>query len=1085
MTPKPIKILQASAGSGKTFSLVVHYLTLLFSSENKYREILAVTFTNKATAEMKERILEVLEALAKGDGNKKTENYRIKILADHPNLTAESLKQKADKIYRKILHDYSRFAISTIDSFVQKVIRCFAFELGLNADYTLEMNYDKVKNELVQKLDNSLSHNKQLLQWIIDLALERINDNKSWNYKKELYSLINEVFEGNYEVFETAVNALKQDSLDDLFVRYMSITKKEINRFEEKFKLKGKLAEEIFQKHEIDMACLKRGKTSWLCKLAIIQNLDYERIDKIFRLIDNPKLWFKDGKELTDFYDELNPILKKLRKFQSENIANYSLAVAFNKNLYYLRLMQEIVLLLSDYRKENGNLLISDAQKLITGITDDAEDNPSFIWEKVGNKYRNFLFDEFQDTSVNQWKSFRSVLSNAIASPGQHFTDHLIVGDAKQSIYRWRNGDWNILHQQVQQEIGGDYVFNDYLEENYRSATNIIAFNNYLYQALPVIVQSQLNAKATQKTDDLLQWWNAKGYHNIVTSVYGKAKQKPASSAKTGGTIKVKCFDKEDATEKVEMFSETVFRQLALDDVIQEITVLRSQKRYRAKDIAILVRSNLEVMLSVNRLMEANIPVLSGQVLLIANNSAVRLLVNTLKVFVGIESQTALYKANCIVLYHRLNNKPLHSSAYLNLTRQSLSNLSALLPLSLCENWQTWLQLPLIELVEKLISAYGLDRLTQHIPYLLAFRDLLDNASPMGEKGIVNFLTWWAEEGVKKALPSPDEADAVQVITIHKSKGLAFGAVFIPFCSWELKTKNNSVFWAPSGETIYKELASIPLKFNDNLADSAVAKAYFKELLDSSLEALNLLYVATTRAKDYLYLSVMRKSESNKTTSSVGDALVQAIGQLTSPESDKDFNKTNRYEITDDLIPESNEEPKPPFKMNIYPTTNRLSALYVPPQESHLRHLLNMEEFGRVGSIKHEVLANATNENQVHEYLNKMLLEGTIAEEEMEIFENEVMEVLNHPELKSILSQAKQSVTEKDIIDADGNFHRPDRILINENQVTILDYKFTSEQSDKHIEQILNYKKLFTEMGYVNVKGYLFYAFTQQLKLVG
>ena len=211
---KPVKILQASAGSGKTFSLAVHYLTLLFSGDNKYREILAVTFTNKATEEMKSRILEVLLGFANGDTSGKIESYRKEVLKAHPQLDAETLKLKAAFIYRKILHDYSRFSVSTIDGFVQKVIRGFAFELGLNADYTLEMNYDKVKDELVQKLDESLNHNQQLLQWIIDLALERIGENKSWNYKTELVKLINEVFKDSYEVFETAVNSLVLSSLD-------------------------------------------------------------------------------------------------------------------------------------------------------------------------------------------------------------------------------------------------------------------------------------------------------------------------------------------------------------------------------------------------------------------------------------------------------------------------------------------------------------------------------------------------------------------------------------------------------------------------------------------------------------------------------------------------------------------------------------------------------------------------------------------------------------------------------------------------------------------------------------------------------
>jgi len=1082
MAVKPLKILQASAGSGKTFSLTAHYLTLLFSGDNKYREILAVTFTNKATEEMKTRILEVLKGFAMGDASKKIEDYRTIVLSAHPDLTAEELKLKADKVYRRILHDYSRFAVSTIDGFVQKVIRGFAFELGLNADYTLEMNYDKVKDELVQKLDESLNHNQQLLQWIIDLALERIGENKSWNYKSELVNLISEVFKDSYEVFEMSINSLGLSSLDELFKNYINVTKTEINQFQNRLKELGSSAWQVFENHGILVEQLKGKSRNGLLKVRNIADGDFSKLDAVFKLIDEPNEWFQKGVDLPGFYSELNAQLVGIKTYHEQNLATYSLSIAFNKNLYYLRLMQEVAVLLSDYRNENDNLLISDAQKLITGITDDAGDNPSFIWEKVGSKYRNFLFDEFQDTSVNQWKSFRSILSNAIASPSQKHIDNLIVGDTKQSIYRWRNGDWNILHQQAKHEIGEHNVFDDHLEENYRSTENIIEFNNYLYQSLPLVVQSQLNTNVTEKSDELLAWWDENGYSDIVTSVYGKAKQKLSPFTKPGGTVKVKRFGKADAGEDIERFTETAYREIALQDVINEIKILQAEKAYQAKDMAILVRSNFEAMLCVTRLMEQNIPVLSGEALMVANNDAVDLIIDTLKILVGIDKQTALYKANCISLYHRLQGKELSPKAYLSLTGKSLTDLSALLPKSLCENWQNWMQLPLIELVENLVDAYDIAGLKQHIPYLLAFRDLVANATRMGEKGIVNFLTWWDEDGVKKSLPSPDEADAVQIITIHKSKGLAFRAVFVPFCNWDLKTKANSIFWVSAVETAYKELGGIPLKFEDDLSNSSVARAYYKEVLDSNLDALNMLYVATTRSKDYLYLSVMEKKDTSNVTS-VGDALGQVISQLNTGE-EEGFDATNRYEIIADVIEPVKVDENNSFELLEYPTTNRLSALYVPSQDKHLQHVLNIEQSGRVGSIKHEVLANATTKQEVEDCLKEMLISGIIAKDEFESLKEGVMEVLDHPELKAILAQSTENIIEKNIIDAEGKLHRPDRIVVHAEGVTIIDYKFTLEQTNQHIEQILNYKDLLAQMGFEKVKSFLFYAVTQELKEV-
>lgn len=1071
--PKPLKILQASAGSGKTFSLTAHYLTLLFSSENKYREILAVTFTNKATEEMKTRILEVLLGLAQGNPAKKIDDYRQLIIKAYPGLTPTDLQYKADKIYRKILHDYSRFSVSTIDGFVQKVIRGFAFELGLNADYNLEMNYDKVKDDLVAKLDANLDHNKQLLQWIIDLAIERISDNKSWNYKLELYNLIGEIFSERFQVFETAVEELGLENIDELFKKYIQVTKAEIKNFEDEIIALATKAHDSLQNAGVGDDQLKGKSRNGLKKLILVARGDFSKIESLFSYIDEPEEWFQKNVSLPELYAQINPILQEIKKHYLAHLPNYGLAIAFNKNLYYLRLMQEIAVLLKEYRAENDNLLISDAQKLISGITEDAGDNPSFIWEKVGNRYRNFLFDEFQDTSTSQWGSFKSLLTNAMATPSADLTDHLIVGDTKQSIYRWRNGDWNILHKHAKRDVGTDNVIEESLAENYRSAENIISFNNFLYRSIPIALQQELNQSIEEKSAALNDWWNEENYGHIITDIYSQSTQNFATSTLKGGTIKIRKFSKEDAPNEAR-FTETTFRDLALEDVINEIQLLINEKNYALKDIAILVRSNSEALLTVKKLMEQNLPVISGDALLIANNAAVKLIINTLKALIGLDSQNALYKANCIALYHSLRGIAAHPDHYLNLNNNSLSNLSAVLPKALCENWQSWLQLPLTELVEILIESYELKELTLHLPYLLAFRDLAANANKLGEKGIIAFLTWWDEDGVKKSLPSPDGVDAIQIITIHKSKGLAFRAVFVPFCNWEIKGKPNSTFWVSSEETVYKELRGIPLKYSSDLANSAIAKAYYEELLFNNMDALNMLYVATTRAKDYLYLSTMAKKEA--TLSNIGDVL-----NLTFEEQ---FNENSLYEIVDYVVTDTKVEKVNLINLNYYPTTGRLSELYIPSEDKHLKHLVNIQQSGRKGSLLHDILANASTDKEVNAYIDDLVMQGIIQNNEREALHQSVNEVLLHPDLKTILNNAQESITEKSIIDENGKLHRPDRILLSPDGVIILDYKFTLEESKRHIEQVELYRDLLLKMGFENVKTYLFYAVTGKLKAV-
>ncbi|MBC7616624.1 MAG: UvrD-helicase domain-containing protein [Pedobacter sp.] len=1071
--PKPLKILQASAGSGKTFNLTAHYLTLLFSGDNKYREILAVTFTNKATEEMKSRILEVLVGLAKGNPAKKIEDYRKLVLDSHPTLNAESLKLKAEMIYRKILHDYSRFSVSTIDGFVQKVIRGFAFELGLNADYNLEMNYDKVKDDLVNKLDEALDHNKQLLQWIIDLAIERISDNKSWNYKIELYNLIGEIFSERFQVFETAVEALGLENIDALFKNYIQLTKAEIKNFEEEIIALATDANNVLDVLGVENDHLKGKSKNGLKKLILVARGDFSKLEAIFKYIDEREEWFQKNTDIPEVYDTINPILKKIKVHYLAHLPNYSLAIAFNKNLYYLRLMQEIAGLLKQYRAENDNLLISDAQKLISGITEDAGDNPSFIWEKVGNRYRNFLFDEFQDTSTSQWGSFKSLLTNAMATANPDMIDHLIVGDTKQSIYRWRNGDWNILHKQAKIDVGVDNVLEESLAENYRSSENIITFNNFLYRAIPLTLQKELNENLLGKPESISAWWQEQNYQHIITDIYKASTQNFASNTLKGGTIKIKKFSKDDAPNEGR-FSETVFRDLALADVIYEIKRLKNEQNYSFKDIAILVRSNSEAVLTVQQLMEQNLPVLSGDALLISNNSAIQLIVNTLKVLVGIDAQTALYKANCVALYDSLQGKELDANHYINLNGVSLSALNGVLPSALCENWQSWLQLPLPELIETLIESYDLKGLNEHLAYLLAFRDLTSTATRLGEKGVIAFLTWWNEDGIKKSLPSPEGADAIQIITIHKSKGLAFRAVFVPFCNWEIKGKANSTFWVSSENTAYKELKGIPLKYTEDLADSSIAKAYYEELLYNNMDALNMLYVATTRSKDYLYIATMGKK----------DPKLSTMGDVVNHTFEDKFDENNRYEIVEDVMIESKEEEINFINLAVYPTTTRLSELYVSSEEKHLRHLVNIEKSGRKGSLLHDILANASTAKEVDDYVSGLILQGIIRAEEQLDLKLAVLEVLNHPNLKAILSKATESITEKNIIDTNGKLHRPDLVLIAEDEVIVLDYKFTLEESSKHIEQIYIYRNLLSEMDYANIKTYLFYAVSGKLKLV-
>ena len=1074
MPQQPLKILQASAGSGKTFSLTAHYLTLLLAGENKYREILAVTFTNKATEEMKTRILEVLKGFAEGDPSK--EVYRQIVLRAHPQMDAEQLKVLSDKIYRKILHDYSRFSVNTIDGFVQKVIRGFAFELGLDAGYGLELNYDKVKQDLALRLDKALDTNPVLLQWIIDLALDRINNNLSWNYRRELIELANEIFKERYQPFENAIRQLEDSAdLDALFKDYNKVTRLGIETFESGIRDLATTGLQILQVEDVDVSMMKGKSRSPLNNLAKIAEGDLTKVAGLSKLIDQPEEWFQKG-YAGNVYDELNPVLSDLHRNYQEGLPAYLLALAFNKNLYYLRLMQEMAALLRDYRSESPNLLISDAQNLLRGITDDADGNPSFIWEKMGNRYRHFLFDEFQDTSSNQWGSFKSLLTNAMATATGRLTDHLIVGDTKQSIYRWRNGDWNILHQQAKIDVQLHNVVEESLDENYRSTKNIIAFNNALYGKLPAMMQGSLNAAIEeQETRTILDWWTEKGFDHIVTDVYAQASQKTTPFSPDGGTIHFNVLKEDEAGKALTKVS---FRDASLLKMVDEIQVLLDTKGYQPQDICVLVRSNSEAVATVELLMNHGINVISGEALLLSNNSAVKLIINTFYVLGGLAQNTALYKANCLRIYSRLQGKNnLQPEHFFRLKEKTLAQLSGLLPEELCLNWQSWMQQPIPALLEKIIAAYGLNAPEQvhHLPYLLAIRDLAGNFAQHGEKGVASFLNYWDEEGGRKALPSSENTDAVQVITIHKSKGLAFRAVMLPFCNWDVNGKANSIFWVPAADTPYHHLHSIPLKYGKELGRSTVARSYFEELLYNNMDALNMLYVATTRSKEYLYINAMGKK--TDTISNIGDLLINVFSDQLTDE--------NSYSIDD---PVAGQPVKPKvndtIELSHYPVSDRLSQVFDASLKRRDIDLVTGENAGRTGTILHEVLARATGPEAIEGVLQQLMLEGVFKKEELEYLKQQALTVLRHEGLQEILNSSDKILNEQSIIDTEGKMYRPDKVLLKDNNVTLIDYKFTQQESERHVEQVSHYRELLRAMGYSEVKAYLFYALTGQLKSV-
>lgn len=1119
----PLKILKASAGSGKTFSLTLHYLGLLLSNENSYREILAVTFTNKATAEMKERILSVLEGLATGDTCSKINDFRSLLLKQFSQWSAAELQQKAHAVYRKILHDYGRFTVSTIDGFSQKVIRSFTYELNLDAAYKIEMNTAKVKQELSVMLNQLLDERPDLLEWIINYAEQKIANNENWNYRQQLLKLAGLIFTENFQEFNASIAAASSADVFKLLNKdvqektefFLDALQQSIQTFKLSFHSFGLQAEDLKGKSRNKLiAASKISDQVHKLSMSDISAL----FDKFLALIDNEAAYTGADKSIRyDIQEAMAPILQNFTELYAL-FPSYIGYQAVQNNLYYLRLLKEMSDLLSQWRKDNGAQLISDAQILLNRIGLDEHSDPTFIWEKIGNRYNYFLFDEFQDTSRIQWKNYSPLLINALGNSQQTINEHLIVGDVKQSIYRWRNGDWRILLQQVEEQIvrtfhlsdsnRESFIENGNLETNYRSFPNIIRFNNYLYSSIPQKLQAVLNQQVNEALDEAGQmWWQDSGNHEMLIKAYQHSEQKipPHRLAKPAqaGSIEIQYLAVEDGRYRRNQVIEE-----ALTLLCDKIGTWLETGRYQASQIGILVRSNVQAKQVIEALMRyknksgLSFDVISSDALALAANDAILLLVETLKALVYPGEKHVLHRAKMAYLYQLSSKQQGFDPDYwMAFQKNQLEELENILPHRLLEEWEQLQQAPLLHLVEQLIEIYGLHESGQiHLPYLLAFKDMVSRFSASGERGVNQFLQYWEEDGINAALPASGKVNAIEVTTIHKSKGLAYDVVMLPFCSWNLDGMLNGDFWIETAGSPFEALGKIPIKYNSSTGKSIFYKAYYEEMLFNYMDALNTLYVASTRAVQHLFLLApsFKEQVDKKSGERLGfdlkneyisDILFQVLSDAASP-----FPLQDNEMLLDQVIPctaqptaqavhmeENAKISEKTISLTAYPLSGELQKTFSKSSKRNLNNILMLEKAAQYGILAHEIMSVINREEEINQKLDEYIEQGILTPEDRPFIRAEIQQIWQQPLIQQWMHGAYQIRNEASIILENGETIRPDKVFTSEQETIVLDFKFTKGNSKKHKEQVETYKEALQHLGYQQVKGYLYYAKSNEL----
>jgi len=1063
-----LTIYSASAGTGKTHTLTGRYLSLLFNGKDAHRRILAITFTNKATAEMKNRIITELFKLADGQPSDFADviahSRSVPVIANEakqsPPLSQTTLQTTARKLLIDILHDYSTFNISTIDHFFQRTVRAFTREIGLQGNYQIELDENVMLNEAVDNMMSELEKddNGELVDWLIQFAESKIDAGKSRDVRQDIVKLGQELFKEAFktqrEIFGNCLNE------KNVLKNYRTDIYKLIRSKESAARSLGERGLALMLKHGLQPTDMTGKRNSPFNLFAKLARGEVAELTKGFlKLPDNVDAYCaKNDKPhiktaaIELYNDGMNNLVGEVVNFLT-NTTDYCTAKAIAANFHALGILADLSAQLYKWREDNNSLFISDTTELLNKIIDGSE--IPFIYEKTGTKIEHYMIDEFQDTSAMQWDNLRPLVKDSLDAGRAN----LIVGDVKQSIYRFRNSDWSLLDKQVIIDFP-ELTKEKKLNINWRSFKNIVEFNNLIFEAVPYLLQNEFNQELNSSP---FPEENKTALRSMIVSAYKDSHQfvAPPFENKVGHVrIEFLTDEQEDKWE-----SKSMKRLPVIIENLQD-------NGYKLHDIAILTRTGKEGIKVAETLLEyrENHPdskyrydIITEESLMVGSALSVRWIVAMLKYINDIYDNDSYFTAQfayAVMLRKKLNLntklainemvKPFSENKINELTQ--LSNRS------------------LGELIETVIRLFSDDIPNNELVFIQAFTDIAADYSTNEKADIGSFLDWWNTTGCTKAIKTPDSQNAIRIITIHKSKGLGFKAVIIPFTSWTLDGKDN-IIWCKPDRQPFNNLSLVPVKYSKAMAKSFFANNYFNEKLYSEIDNLNVMYVAFTRAKEELIIMAPQPKKSEFSTVNV--LLYEAI------KTDEKFlynSETGVYErgewhirkdppsksVANEMIVNSLHSVSPDERMQ----------LRLRPKGGYL-----YDENRRYGLLMHDILSNIVTVSDIHSAIVQKVTSGEISATEAPILQNRLTELILSEPVAQWFDGSQQVLQETEILFAGGQSRRPDRILIDaDGKTTIIDYKFGDRKEISHIHQIRKYLSLINEMGYLKTSGYLWYV---------
>jgi len=1031
-------IYQSSAGSGKTYTLAKEYLKLAFKYPGAFKHILAVTFTNKATAEMKNRILDFLIDLSE----EKDDDLKSQLIKEGVKIDIQS---QSKLVLENILHDYSNFSISTNDSFFNKVLRSFSKELKIQLGFQVDFDNTAALDAISEKLLNEVDKDVSLEKFMEDYIYSSMDDDKSWDVERQIKSLGSEIFRERYwekKIQKESHNVIKdtRDSIGD----FKNELKNILTDFENKMSKFGEDAEKIIKKYSLEISDFLQGTRGVMNYL--VNNIrfkkSYEPNSYVLNAYNDISKWYnaKSQKKpaLQDAVNSgLHELLTRTIDYYNTEGIKYNTALEIRKTIYTVGVFTDLVRLLNDYRKENRILLQSDISNILQTIIT-KEDSP-FIFEKIGNNYRNFLIDEFQDTSSFHWRNFLPLIVNSLSEQNTS----LIVGDVKQSIYRWRGGNMKLLLKNIYEDLNefSSLIKTDNLKVNRRSSEDIVEFNNQFFAEAP--------AKLTQDIEN-------EEYKKFITDSYKTVKQDFVSDKKNG-YVNISFIQKSDD------INEEIKKNL-LDTIKNTL-----DDNYKLRDILILVRRKSEASRVANWLAEKEYEFVSSDSLMLESSPKVRLLLNAIRYIVDNKNEISKVQ----ILQNYLNDIPEINDIF---SKDKIGEifLNKLPQEFFKENEKPKLKpvlndLTIYELTEQLIKIFNLNNNPD--PYIIRFQSIILEYSQKENSDLISFLIYWDEHKQDFSITVSEETDAIKIMTIHSAKGLQSKIVMIPFADWKLVidgTKDS--MWVSSDVEPFDKSSAYLVKATQSLKSTYFKDDYLDEYVLTKLDNLNLLYVAFTRPEERLYV-IVPGEEASKVNS-----LIKNI--IENSESFKKELKENIYE-SGKKIKAIHKELKSEIKseqLKTYVSNDWYKKITIKPKHRKLNISPDKEfEFKTLrGNIIHETLSYIKYKVDVDNAVDKIFFNGLITDEQRKPLASQLNKMLSDEKIAKWFSVDAEIITETDILQKDGKILRPDRVIIKNGSAVIIDYK-TGKESEEHINQINQYAETLLKMGYKDIEKYLLY----------